>query len=507
MKQVLTLGLILSLVLVNSVSAVTLHVPADHATITAAINAGQNGDSIIVAPGWYSENLNFAGKQLIIVSAEGAEKTIIDGGGVAPCVVFNSGETGRSRLIKFTLTNGKAIGDGYGGGVLIEHSSPAIGGCIIWGNTASAGGGGISVSGDSCNPRITHNLIYGNYTDGGGGGISLYQCKGMIINNTIINNHAAQGGAGVNIPFTNGAQVYNNIIADNNGGGIAGWNTQNAMITYNNAFGNEGEAYSNVEAGEGSIALDPAFTNPDSGWYSLQAGSPCIDNGWEQQGFLDPDGSREDIGSYYFHQRDLQPSVWEYRFPPLDLGEVDSVMITFTNVGKTPLHLTDIVQAELESRNIHLPDFHFEPPYVLDPSASYEYWAYCRPTDPDSPVRHVLFVLSDDIDAPELQIEFLGSIQQNVDGLETPEKFALFQAYPNPFNSNVRLSYELSSNTGVTLQVFDINGNQVAELVNGRVSAGQYSTVWEPSGLANGVYLSRLTAGGITTVKKIVLIK
>src|SRR5215471_2526966 len=76
----------------------TINVPGDQATIQGAINAANNGDTVLVAPGTYTENINFNGKAITVTSSVGAAQTIIDGGAKAPVVVFNTGEGFKSVL-------------------------------------------------------------------------------------------------------------------------------------------------------------------------------------------------------------------------------------------------------------------------------------------------------------------------------------------------------------------------------------------------------------------------
>ena len=87
---------------------VTIHVPADQASIQAAINAAHNGDTVLVAPGTYRENINFNGKAISVTSSDGAAVTIVDGGGNASVVTFDSSETSQAVLNGFTIQNGSA---------------------------------------------------------------------------------------------------------------------------------------------------------------------------------------------------------------------------------------------------------------------------------------------------------------------------------------------------------------------------------------------------------------
>ncbi len=85
--------------------------------------------------------------------------------------------------------------------------------------------------------------------------------------------------------------------------------------------------------------------------------------------------------------------------------------------------------------------------------------------------------------------------------------FELLQNYPNPFNPTTTISYELPTNSIVTLKVYDILGREVATLVDGTQSPGEYSIKFDGSRFASGVYFYRLSAGNYTSIKKAVLMK
>ncbi len=82
----------------------TIHVPGDYHTIQEAIDASVNGDTVLVAPGTYVENINFNGKAIIVKGSGGADVTVIDGGNPSnpdfgSVVTFQSGEVHDSILI------------------------------------------------------------------------------------------------------------------------------------------------------------------------------------------------------------------------------------------------------------------------------------------------------------------------------------------------------------------------------------------------------------------------
>jgi len=93
-----------------------------------------------------------------------------------------------------------------------------------------------------------------------------------------------------------------------------------------------------------------------------------------------------------------------------------------------------------------------------------------------------------------------------------PTEFALAQNYPNPFNPKTVVSSQLPVASEIKLVVYDMNGREVAVLVNERRDAGTYRDEFSAIGgdgreLASGVYLYRLTAGSFVQSRKMILIK
>jgi hypothetical protein len=108
------------------------------------------------------------------------------------------------------------------------------------------------------------------------------------------------------------------------------------------------------------------------------------------------------------------------------------------------------------------------------------------------------------------QIDYNGAYTYS-DNIEVnnavPVKFDLLQNYPNPFNPSTTINYYIASASLVQLKIYDINGREVAVVVNEVKQPGAYSLKFNASSLASGVYLYRLTAGTNTLTKQMVLIK
>jgi hypothetical protein len=89
----------------------------------------------------------------------------------------------------------------------------------------------------------------------------------------------------------------------------------------------------------------------------------------------------------------------------------------------------------------------------------------------------------------------------------TPQSFALRQNFPNPFNPTTTISFEIPRASQVSIKVFNLLGQEVANLVNGFEQAGKKSVSFDATGLASGVYICRMYAGDFAAVRKMVLIR
>jgi len=88
-----------------------------------------------------------------------------------------------------------------------------------------------------------------------------------------------------------------------------------------------------------------------------------------------------------------------------------------------------------------------------------------------------------------------------------PENYLLSSAYPNPFNPQTTISYDLPQQTTVTLRIFDARGRLVATPLDGHVPAGPQAVSWDARDRASGIYFAELKAGEIIETRKMMLLK
>lgn len=89
----------------------------------------------------------------------------------------------------------------------------------------------------------------------------------------------------------------------------------------------------------------------------------------------------------------------------------------------------------------------------------------------------------------------------------TPDVFALNQNYPNPFNPTTMISFHLGQAGFATLAVFDLSGREVAWIVSKNLPTGDYQFSFDGGHLSSGIYIYRLTSGGSTLSRKMMLIR
>lgn len=90
---------------------------------------------------------------------------------------------------------------------------------------------------------------------------------------------------------------------------------------------------------------------------------------------------------------------------------------------------------------------------------------------------------------------------------QSPEAFSLGQNSPNPFNGSTTISFTLPQQTHITLDIYNIAGQKVAELISETLGIGTYSEVWHPGDLASGTYFAVLNTSQVMLKRKMLYIK
>lgn len=470
---------ILSVMLLMSgvIWAHQIKVPESVSSIQRAVDQASEGDTVLVSPGHYVENIHISGKSIVLAShyifdqnPESILQTILDGSQPAHAdsgSVITISDQSSARVLGFTLTEGTGavwedweLGHLYreGGGVFVVDANPVIEHNYIHHNVAidtdgmmSAGGGGIAC--EYAEAQISNNVIkynqarYGagvvvSYSDAaiynniialnvggqdfGGAGLWFYKVVNVnLINNTIVANQAVHEGANLGYGAGTGGAfliwsgyytIMNNIIWDNT-------QTLGLFPVEMIVSADAGFSYNNIQDNYAldpknrNISIDPQFADST---YMLASESPCIDAGHAGEIYQDPEGTGE---VEYPSQGTRVNDLGAYGGP--DRSTLLGVPETTSHVASFPL-------------------------------------------------------LSD---------------------------FVLYPNYPNPFNPVTEIPFEISKTSLVQLNVYDIRGRLVATLIHGVLKSGTHCAVFSASGLASGLYIAHLNVDGEIKQQQMLLIQ
>jgi parallel beta-helix repeat protein len=304
----------------------TIHVPKEQPTIQGGINAAQNGDTVLVAPGAYKEAIDFKGKAITVTSSGGAASTIIDGINQSFVVTFQSNEGRSSMLSGFTIQNGGAPQmqnppNPYyeTGGIAVFGAAPTISNNTITHNLCtgifSAGGGPLiqnnEISYTTSPPKptaITGQCFANPYNNDFWGASAVYfatviaqgapqsALPAVVSGNTIENNTLTDGDANDDCgpalygSISTGAPlvVENNVIRNNNtdttGGGVCIWGP--GIFAQNLVYGN----HAHCAGGGATAANGPPTYGPIT---FLLANNLFAGNSSDYQQCNSPNGSAE----------------------------------------------------------------------------------------------------------------------------------------------------------------------------------------------------------------------
>ncbi|MBN2541714.1 T9SS type A sorting domain-containing protein [bacterium] len=351
-------------------------------------------------------------------------------------------------IINNLIKNNSAVNEG--GGLRVIHSDVYIKGNVVVGNSSGYCGGGIELY--NSDGEVTSNLISNNITEQYGGGICISNASARIANNIIINNLAEWDGGGIYCDVHVGSVLINNTIygntADRLGGGLYCWSLANLTIA-NTIFENNDDPEGN------EIYIENRDTDyPCSLYISHCVIDPLdcyIESGagiilWDS-GNIEDDPLFDDDS--LFHLAEGSPCI--------DAG---------TEFVISPWG--DTVYAPYED-------------FEGDPRPQCEGW---------------------DIGADESPFSDITEKQSTL-----PTDWSL-TAYPNPFNAEISIYYDVPRLSNVKITINNILGECVSTIVDEGKMAGSYVARWQADeNTPSGVYFCRLNSGETQKTKKILLLR
>jgi hypothetical protein len=491
--------------------ATIINIPDDFPTIQEGIDHGTDGDTVLVQPGTYYENINFNGHNVILASlflttrdTAYISRTVIDGRSAGSVIVFENDEDRGAQVVGFTIQHGFAE---CGGGIRCSATSPTISSNNISGNWVSgenAGGSGVGCYyGDPVvrNNRITRDSVHAYDGLGCGAGIDCWSSGAEISGNVISGNFirsvcGTNAGGGICCFYSN-PTISSNLIMHNSswnfgwggdGGGI--YCRQSNLTMSNNVlscnFGDHGGGIAFVSSE--SNMTNNTFTG-NCGYYD-GAAIYCSD-------------------SYIMVTNSIlwQDSAWWTDTEIyIDGG---AVTVTYSDVrGGWPGGGN--IDVDPLFRGAEAGDFHLMAGYCGDP-----YDSPCidagHPDSLDQLLDCFHGLCSETSDMGAYGGRNLGwptPVEDDRHNQEqVPRHFVLAQNYPNPFNAATAISYVVPVPSNVKLEVYNLLGERVATLVEGKQQPTDGSVTWDASGFSSGLYFYRLTAGEFSQTRRMILVK
>jgi parallel beta-helix repeat protein len=457
-------------------------------------------------------------------------------------------------ILQNEADSGGGISIGWGSDPIVRHNT-------IESNTAFSAGGGIYVSADA-EATIYGNTIRANASSGyGGGGINLwsatwlYGTYSFVYGNLIIGNSATDAGGGLYSRY-DASLIYANTIVNNVAGRGAGvyvltFSTLPPSIFSTIIWGNSAPTgaqilldpvsgstanitYCDVQggwSGSGNISTYPAFLDTLWSDYRLQWGSPCIDSGDPASIYNDPDGTRADMGAFYFDQSSPVRITLTPHDTPIIIPEAGgnfTYTIQAANIESTLQTATIWCEAMLPSGSIYGPVLG---PAILSlgpntalsrertqavpaaaPGGCYSYQAYAV-VGPDTSEDAFTFIKQGAAHGETMANwpnwgEAL-SPDPNLAPLMATAPSFLVQVRPNPFNPRTVISFDLPQSSWVKWRVFDLSGRSLHldGLTDGWYEPGRHDLVFDGSKLPSGIYVYHLQAVDLQAVGKLILVR
>ena len=312
------------------------------------------------------------------------------------------------------------------------------------------------------------------------------------------------------------------ISNETEGYGYYVWAPTNTIVTTNVDLSSNGSGASSIQNGsDDGVQVDIGGVIIDAVSYE-DSGTPLNDtdgNAMEQTNFA---GALEDDANTTISRQGLDGSSWELQTRTIGAVNSDQSLpveltsFTADNSRAGEITLNWVTESEIENLG-----------FLLDRRPETGEWTEIASYITDEALRgqgsvtyRTEYSFTDKTVEPGVTYDYrLADVSYagekvyhalNVLGVavtEIPEEFALFPAYPNPFNPETVIRYQLSADSDVSLQIYDVKGQMIETLLNKTQDPGFYKVNWKPNNLPSGVYFCKLTIGDRASTQKLILLK
>jgi len=527
----------LTIFLLNSnATAHILPVPEGYGTIQTAIDSAQYCDTILISPGSYHERINFLGKNIVVGSLmlttrdDGyIRRTVIDGDSLGSVVTIPYGSDHQTVLSGLTIQNGGRTNQG--GGVNCSTSYPILEYLLIQ-YCVARNGGGIYADQDSI--IVRNSTLYANSTTGSGAGIyarwgyysnlnflsnegtSIYCRNGAVVEDCYFEGNGGRRSGGVidasgscrfsrliiqnnqtnAIRCSRDSSLFKDLVILNNHGSECGgvsFNTATTRIDRALIAGNSASDDRMASAMKFDIDSYPLLTN-----ITIVAGdNPGADllwfNGRVWPIFINCILDRDSSNYFAFWPSPGSSATFAY------CCFTDSVGIQMRESDSLDWLEGNII-ADPGFVNRGMGDYRLrEDSPCIDAGVSQFNWHGSDILDllPDSYVG----------ERPDIGWFEYGMPNHVSPFPAIPTVSCLFPSYPNPFNSTTMISFDIDRSSVTRLNIFDLRGVRVANLLDERLLPGVYLRPWNAEGLPSGTYIINLEHSGQSSSQKVSLIR
>jgi hypothetical protein len=516
----------------------------DFTEIQAGINAAISGDTILVYPGIYYENIRISEESISLGSlffttedTTFISETVIDGNNNESVMTIENIADTTCIIVGFTIRNGNA--ENNGGGIHCYYSSPIISNCTITENYSDNEGGGIycffsnpvienneisnnstlryggGIYSEESNPVLVDNYIHNNiatHVGSKGGGMFFRESSPTIINNRIAYNTAVSGG-GISFLYNDYLLMMNNTVKNNTatiGGGLH-FHGQTSGTMMNNLFT---ENYANYSGG--AISSNNTHYNLINNTVSNNSaetgGGGLSFSGFSHSNIINTIiyGNEAETGNQIylnsgnsdpsFYYSDIEDGLNDFGYSGLSSpdeydGEYQNNILlnpVFTDASSGDFHLLEnspcINAGTPDTTGLNLPEYDLDyNPRIYDNRIDIGCYEWLPVSSQEE------------------------NIPYSIESIQLSN-------YPNPFNPSTTISFSLTTEytESTKVHIYNIKGQEV-EVLSFDSNAEFYKTpriqrhqddsvVWDASKFASGVYFYKLNIAD-SPVKKMLLMK